>query len=67
MIREIQGFPVLQGFRGQPPADLAALESMLLRLSAFVEEHPEIAELDLNPVFAYKDGALAVDARIVLA
>jgi len=67
MIREIQGFPVLQGFRGQPPADLAALESMLLRLSAFVEEHPEIAELDLNPVFAYKDGALAVDARIVLS
>jgi acyl-CoA synthetase (NDP forming) len=67
MIHEIQGFPVLQGFRGQPPADLAALESMLLRLSAFVEEHPEIAELDLNPVFAYKDGALAVDARIVLS
>jgi acyl-CoA synthetase (NDP forming) len=67
MIREIQGFPVLQGFRRQPPADLAALESMLLRLSAFVEEHPEIAELDLNPVFAYKDGALAVDARIVLS
>ncbi len=66
MIREIQGFPVLEGVRGQPPADLAALESMLLRLSAFVEEHPEIAELDLNPVFAYKDGALAVDARIVL-
>jgi len=67
MIREIQGFPVLEGVRGQPPADLAALESMLLRLSAFVEEHPEIAELDLNPVFAYKDGALAVDARIVLS
>jgi acyl-CoA synthetase (NDP forming) len=67
MIREIQGFPVLQGFRGQEPADLAALEGMLLRLSAFVEEHPEIAELDLNPIFAYKDGALAVDARIVLS
>src|SRR4030043_1254435 len=67
MIREIQGFPMLEGFRGQPPADLAALESMLLRLSAFVEEHPEIAELDLNPVFAYKAGAPAVAARIVLA
>ena len=66
MIRDIQGFPVLEGVRGQEPADLAALESMLMRLSAFVEEHPEIAELDLNPVFAYKDGALAVDARIVL-
>ncbi len=67
MIRDIQGFAVLEGFRGQEPADLAALENMLMRLSAFVEEHPEIQELDLNPIFAYKDGALAVDARIVLS
>lgn len=67
MIRDIQGFPVLEGFRGQDPADLAALEDMLMRLSTFVEEHPEIQELDLNPIFAYKDGALAVDARIVLS
>jgi acyl-CoA synthetase (NDP forming) len=67
MIRDIQGFPVLEGFRGQDPADLAALEEMLMRLSAFVEKHPEIQELDLNPIFAYKDGALAVDARIVLS
>ena len=67
MIRDIQGFPVLEGFRGQEPADLAALEDMLMHLSAFVEEHPEIQELDLNPIFAYKDGALAVDARIVLS
>jgi acyl-CoA synthetase (NDP forming) len=67
MIRDIQGFPVLEGFRGQEPADLAALEDMLMRLSAFVEGHPEIQELDLNPIFAYKDGALAVDARIVLS
>ncbi len=67
MIRDIQGFPVLEGFRGQEPADLAALEDMLIRLSTFVEEHPEIQELDLNPIFAYKDGALAVDARIVLS
>ncbi len=67
MIRDIQGFPVLEGFRGQEPADLAVLEDMLMRLSAFVEEHPEIQELDLNPIFAYGDGALAVDARIVLS
>jgi acyl-CoA synthetase (NDP forming) len=67
MIRDIQGFPVLEGFRGQEPADLAALEEMLMRLSAFVEKHPEIQELDLNPIFAYKDSALAVDARIVLS
>ena len=67
MIREIQGFPVLEGFRGAEPADLAAIERMLLQLSEFAEAHPEVAELDLNPVFARADGAIAVDARIVLA
>ncbi len=66
MIREIKGFPVLQGVRGQEPADLDAIAELLLKLSAFVEEHPEIEELDLNPVFAYADGAIAVDARIVV-
>jgi acetate---CoA ligase (ADP-forming) subunit beta len=67
MIHEIKGFPLLEGYRGQDPADLAALESLLLRVSEFVEQQPEISELDLNPIFAYKDGALAVDARIVLS
>jgi acyl-CoA synthetase (NDP forming) len=67
MIHEIKGFPLLEGYRGQEPADLAALENLLLRVSEFVEQHPEVTELDLNPVFAYKDGALAVDARIVLS
>jgi acyl-CoA synthetase (NDP forming) len=66
MVREIKGFPVLQGYRGQEPADLEALEQLLLKLSAFIEAHPELAELDLNPVFAYAKGAVAVDARIVL-
>ncbi|MBI1885252.1 MAG: acetate--CoA ligase family protein [Chloroflexi bacterium] len=67
MVREIKGLPLLQGVRNQPPADLAALERILLRLSAFVDKHPEIEELDLNPVFAYEDGAVAVDARIVVS
>ncbi len=66
MIREIQGFTLLEGFRGSDPVDLAALEQMLLQLSAFAEAHPEVAELDLNPVFARADGAVAVDARILL-
>jgi acyl-CoA synthetase (NDP forming) len=67
MVREIQGYPLLQGYRGQEPADVEALEELLVKLSQFVEQHPEIQELDLNPVFAYPKGALAVDARIVLA
>ncbi len=66
MIQEIKGFPVLQGVRGQSPADLEALKSTILKVSEFVEAHPEVKELDLNPVFVYPDGALAVDARIVV-
>ena len=66
MIRDIKGYPVLEGYRGQPPADVAALEDMLLKLSDFVDKNPQIKELDLNPVFAYSDGAIAVDARVVL-
>ena len=66
MIREIQGFPVLEGYRNAPPADLGALETILMQLSSFAEDHPDVAELDLNPIFAYGDGAIAVDARIVL-
>lgn len=67
MIDEIKGKPVLQGVRGQPPADLDALKSTIVKVSELVEQHPEIRELDLNPVFAYPDGALAVDARIVVS
>lgn len=66
MIREIKGYPILQGYRGQEPADISYLEEMLLKLSAFVERNPEIKEIDLNPIFAYSDGAVAVDARIIL-
>jgi acyl-CoA synthetase (NDP forming) len=66
MIQEIKGYPVLQGYRGQEPADIIALEDTLLKLSSFIEETPEIRELDLNPVFAYADGAIAADARVIL-
>jgi acyl-CoA synthetase (NDP forming) len=66
MIREIRSLPLLTGHRGQPAVDLAALERMLLQVSALAEEHPEIKELDLNPIFAYPDGCVAVDARIAL-
>ena len=66
MVREIKGLPLLQGYRGQKPADIPALEEALLNLSRFVEEHPEIRELDLNPIFAQEKGAVAADARVVL-
>lgn len=66
MIEEIKGRPLLEGYRGQEAVDKKILEKMILAVSAFVEQHPEIKELDLNPVFAYKDAAVAVDARVVL-
>ena len=66
MIREIKGYPLLEGYRGQEPVDVGYLEELILKVSSFVEQHPEVAELDLNPVIAYKDGAVAVDARVAL-
>src|SRR3972149_343499 len=66
MIREIKGFPILKGYRGLDPVDIAVLEDLLLKVSVLVEKNPDIAELDLNPIFAYKDGAVAVDARVIL-
>ena len=67
MIAEIKGRKLLEGYRGQDPADKSSLENMLLKLSAFADGKPEIAEIDMNPVFAYKDGAVVVDARIILS
>jgi acyl-CoA synthetase (NDP forming) len=66
MIREIKGFPMLTGFRGSEPADLNALENLIVSVSKFVGFNPNVKELDLNPVFAYKDGVIAVDARVVV-
>jgi len=67
MINEIKGKKLLEGYRGQEPADVAYLQQMLLKLSDFVNATPEIEEIDMNPVFAYKDGATVVDARIILS
>ena len=66
MIREIKGYPVLEGYRGQKPASIPALEKLIVEVSQFVEKNPHIKELDLNPIFAYPDKAVAVDARIIL-
>jgi acyl-CoA synthetase (NDP forming) len=66
MVKEIKGYPLLQGYRGHDPVDVPALEDMILRISQFVEQTPEIKELDLNPVFAYSKGAAVVDARVIL-
>ena len=66
MIEEIKGHKLLEGYRGQEPANIPYLEEMLLKLSEFVDKTPEIKEIDFNPVFAYQNGAVVVDARIGL-
>jgi acyl-CoA synthetase (NDP forming)/GNAT superfamily N-acetyltransferase len=66
LIRSIHSAPLLLGYRGAEPADLQALQDVLLRVSRLADDLPEIAELDLNPVVARPDGVTAVDARIRL-
>ena len=66
MVRSLKTFPLLDGYRGAPRADVGALEDVLLRVSALVEAHPQVAEMDLNPLIVHPRGALAVDARIRL-
>jgi acyl-CoA synthetase (NDP forming) len=64
MVRSLRTFPLLEGFRGAPKVDVAALEDVILRVSALVENHPSIAEMDCNPVMVLPHGAVIVDARI---
>ena len=66
MTEEIKGYALLRGYRGKEPANIPALVEIILRVSNFIHENPQIKELELNPVFAYEDRALAVDARIIL-
>ncbi len=66
MIQQIKGYPVLAGYRGQPPVDMNALADCLLAVAQLAEENPKIVEIDLNPVFAYPQGALVADARIIM-
>lgn len=65
MIRGIKGRALLEGYRGRS-ADIPALKSLLMQISDLVVEHPEISEMDLNPVFLYPQGYKVVDARIIL-
>jgi acetate---CoA ligase (ADP-forming) len=67
MLRELGTFRLLEGYRGEPGVDIGALEDVVLRIGALVDAHPEIAELDCNPVVAHPGGAVVVDARVRVA
>ena len=66
MITEIKAYPILKGYRGRPPADIEAILQILMNTSKLVIDHPEIKELDLNPIIVYEKSAKTVDARIIL-
>lgn len=67
MLRELRSFRLLTGFRGAPPVDLDALTRTAALLGDLMCAHPEIAEVDLNPVRALPDGCVALDVRIILS
>jgi acetyl-CoA synthetase (ADP-forming) len=66
MVVEVRAYPLLNGYRNTPAADVKAIVDLLLSVSKLVIDHPEIKELDLNPVMAYAQGTKTVDARIIL-
>ena len=68
LIGSIKMAKLFEGFRGSPPSDIPSLEDLLLRLSALIDDVPQIAELDFNPVkvMPQGEGYWIVDARIML-
>ena len=66
MIQEIKAYKLLTGVRGQAPRDIPALVELLLSVSRLLTEHPEIKELDLNPIRLYEKGLMALDARVLV-
>jgi acyl-CoA synthetase (NDP forming) len=66
MLTELRGVPLLHGVRGRPAVNLHAVEDLLLRVSELIVRRPDIRELDLNPVLAYADRVIAVDARALI-
>ncbi len=67
-VRSIRTYALLQGVRGEAPADIAAAEEIILRVSQLVTEFPEIVEMDINPLVLHNqgEGAIVLDARIIL-
>jgi acetate---CoA ligase (ADP-forming) len=64
MLASLRTYPLLTGYRGAPPADVAALRELLYRVSALVEDVHEIVEMDCNPVFVRDHGVAVADVRL---
>ena len=66
MIREVKGYPLLTGFRGSKPADIESLSGSIIKLAEILIKIKDIKEIEINPLFVYEKGVMAVDARVVL-
>jgi acyl-CoA synthetase (NDP forming) len=68
MVRAVKAYQLLEGWRGSPRADIVSIEELIMRISAMVEDNPQILEMDLNPVKVLPEGQgyLVVDGRIML-
>lgn len=66
MLASLKIFPLLKGYRGSKPVNLDVLIETLIRLSYIAADYPEITELDINPLLAHGEGAIALDARVVV-
>jgi acyl-CoA synthetase (NDP forming) len=66
MIKETKGYRVLQGMRGEKQKDIASLAELLVQVSQLAARHPQIKEIDLNPIRVYENGYSVLDARILL-
>jgi acetyltransferase len=66
MIDAVRGRPILDGVRGLPPRDKRSIAEVISRVSQLAERHPEIVELDINPLVALANGVVAVDARVMV-
>jgi acetate---CoA ligase (ADP-forming) len=67
LLLSLQAAPLLRGARGRPPPDTVAAAEAIVRLSRVAASHPEVAEIEVNPLLVTADGALGLDARIVPA
>lgn len=69
MIRETKAYQILRGYRGEPPSDIASIVNVILRINQLVQDFPEIAEIDINPLFVYNEGegSIALDVKVVLS
>lgn len=66
MVKEIKGYKILTGIRGEKPKDIEAIKDILARLSEIAIDNPDIKEIDLNPVIVHEKGASIVDSRVIL-